>query len=52
MVVLFFSLKLQQLRNMIPFENMLYDDLPEKFKDPTYDPVKYPHWPHKLGSDL
>ncbi|XP_070790733.1 ATP synthase subunit d, mitochondrial [Pituophis catenifer annectens] len=44
--------ELQELRNMIPFENMVYDDLPEKFKDPTFDPIKYPHWPHKLGSDL
>ncbi|XP_013925981.1 PREDICTED: ATP synthase subunit d, mitochondrial-like [Thamnophis sirtalis] len=44
--------ELQQLRNMIPFENMTYEDLPERFKDPTLDPVKYPHWPHKPVSDL
>uniref|UniRef100_A0A098M1M3 ATP synthase subunit d, mitochondrial n=1 Tax=Hypsiglena sp. JMG-2014 TaxID=1550645 RepID=A0A098M1M3_9SAUR len=44
--------ELQQLRNMIPFENMTYEDLPEGFRDPTLDPVKYPHWPHKLGSDI
>uniref|UniRef100_U3FC84 ATP synthase subunit d, mitochondrial n=1 Tax=Micrurus fulvius TaxID=8637 RepID=U3FC84_MICFL len=44
--------ELQQLRNMIPFENMTYEDLPEKFRDPTLDPVKYPHWPHKLVSDV
>ncbi|XP_070592048.1 ATP synthase subunit d, mitochondrial [Erythrolamprus reginae] len=44
--------ELQQLRNMIPFENMTYEDLPEKFRDPTLDPVKYPHWPHKLVSEI
>uniref|UniRef100_A0A1W7RJ77 ATP synthase subunit d, mitochondrial n=1 Tax=Agkistrodon contortrix contortrix TaxID=8713 RepID=A0A1W7RJ77_AGKCO len=44
--------ELQELRNMIPFENMTYEDLPEKFRDPTLDPVKYPQWPHKLASDV
>lgn len=51
-IMMLFSLKLQELRNMIPFENMTYEDLPEKFRDPTLDPVKYPHWPHKLASDV
>ncbi|KAM6473360.1 ATP synthase peripheral stalk subunit d, mitochondrial isoform 1-T3 [Liasis olivaceus] len=44
--------ELQELRNMIPFENMTYEDLPEKFRDPTLNPEKYPYWPYKLTSDL
>ncbi|XP_063149226.1 ATP synthase subunit d, mitochondrial [Candoia aspera] len=44
--------ELQELRNMIPFENMTYEDLPEKFRDPTLNPEKYPYWPHKLISDV
>ncbi|NXD85752.1 ATP5H synthase, partial [Halcyon senegalensis] len=44
--------QLQKLRNMIPFEQMTFEDLHEAFPETKLDREKYPFWPHKPIADL
>ncbi|XP_061232946.1 ATP synthase subunit d, mitochondrial [Neopsephotus bourkii] len=44
--------ELQKLKNMIPFEQMTFEDLHEAFPETRLDKEKYPYWPHKPIADL
>ncbi|NXU53963.1 ATP5H synthase, partial [Turnix velox] len=44
--------ELQKLNNMIPFEQMTFEDLHEAFPETKLDKEKYPYWPHKPIADL
>ncbi|NXC43469.1 ATP5H synthase, partial [Penelope pileata] len=44
--------QLQKFRNMIPFEQMTFEDLHETFPETRLDKEKYPFWPHKPIADL
>ncbi|NWU91252.1 ATP5H synthase, partial [Upupa epops] len=44
--------QLQKLKNMIPFEQMTFEDLHEAFPETKLDKEKYPFWPHKPIADL
>ncbi|NWH76987.1 ATP5H synthase, partial [Piaya cayana] len=44
--------QLQKFRNMIPFDQMTFEDLHEAFPETKLDKEKYPFWPHKPIADL
>ncbi|NXE38643.1 ATP5H synthase, partial [Ptilorrhoa leucosticta] len=44
--------QLQKLKNMIPFEQMTFEDLSEAFPETKLNKEKYPYWPHKPIADL
>ncbi|XP_076608793.1 ATP synthase peripheral stalk subunit d, mitochondrial [Chaetodon auriga] len=47
-----FEKELDNLRNMIPFDQMTIEDLNEVFPETKLDKEKYPYWPHKPIADL
>ncbi|XP_009083213.1 PREDICTED: ATP synthase subunit d, mitochondrial isoform X2 [Acanthisitta chloris] len=44
--------QLQKLKNMIPFEQMTFEDLHDAFPETKLDKEKYPYWPHRPIADL
>ncbi|XP_043924741.1 ATP synthase subunit d, mitochondrial [Protopterus annectens] len=44
--------ELEKFRNMIPFEQMTFEDLNEAFPETKLDTKQYPYWPHKPISEL
>ncbi|XP_049901095.1 ATP synthase subunit d, mitochondrial isoform X2 [Epinephelus moara] len=43
---------LEQLKSMIPFDQMTIEDLNQAFPETMLDKAKYPWWPHKPIADL
>ncbi|XP_075759817.1 ATP synthase peripheral stalk subunit d, mitochondrial [Pelodiscus sinensis] len=44
--------ELEKLKNMVPFDQMTFEDLGEVFPETKLDKEKYPYWPHKPIEDL
>ncbi|KAM4692695.1 ATP synthase peripheral stalk subunit d, mitochondrial isoform 2-T3 [Rhinophrynus dorsalis] len=44
--------ELEKYRNMIPFDQMTYEDLNEAFPETKLDKQKYVYWPHKPITEL
>ncbi|XP_056265194.1 ATP synthase subunit d, mitochondrial [Pseudoliparis swirei] len=44
--------KLDNFKNMIPFDEMTIEDLNHTFPETKLDKVKHPYWPHKPIADL
>ncbi|KAE8576857.1 hypothetical protein XENTR_v10004350 [Xenopus tropicalis] len=44
--------ELERYRNMIPFDQMTFDDLHEAFPETRLDKEKHVYWPHKPISEL
>ncbi|MEE6472265.1 hypothetical protein FKM82_009558 [Ascaphus truei] len=44
--------ELEKFRNMIPFDQMTFQDLNDAFPETKLDKEKYPYWPHKPIADL
>ncbi|XP_033479005.1 ATP synthase peripheral stalk subunit d, mitochondrial [Epinephelus lanceolatus] len=44
--------RLEQLKSMIPFDQMTIEDLNQAFPETKLDKAKYPWWPHKPIADL
>uniref|UniRef100_A0A6I8PQ92 ATP synthase peripheral stalk subunit d n=1 Tax=Ornithorhynchus anatinus TaxID=9258 RepID=A0A6I8PQ92_ORNAN len=44
--------RLEQIRNIIPFEQMTMEDLNDAFPETKLDKKKYPYWPHQPIENL
>ncbi|XP_074870579.1 ATP synthase peripheral stalk subunit d, mitochondrial [Carettochelys insculpta] len=44
--------QLEKFKNMIPFDQMTFEDLHAVFPETKLDKEKYPYWPHKPIEDL
>ncbi|NP_001084993.1 ATP synthase peripheral stalk subunit d L homeolog [Xenopus laevis] len=44
--------ELERYKNMIPFDQMTFEDLHEAFPETKLDKEKHPYWPHKPISEL
>ncbi|CAI9546030.1 unnamed protein product [Staurois parvus] len=44
--------ELAKYKNMIPIEQMTFDDVGEAFPEAKLDKEKYPYWPHKPVGEL
>lgn len=44
--------KLEKMKNIIPFDQMIIEDLNEILPETKLDKKKYPFWPHKQIKNL
>ncbi|CAD7681763.1 unnamed protein product [Nyctereutes procyonoides] len=44
--------ELENMKNIIPFDQMTIEDLNEVFPETKLDKKKYPYWPHKPNENL
>uniref|UniRef100_M3XYE7 ATP synthase peripheral stalk subunit d, mitochondrial n=1 Tax=Mustela putorius furo TaxID=9669 RepID=M3XYE7_MUSPF len=44
--------ELEKMKNIVPFDQMIVEDLNEVFPETKLDKKKYPYWPHKPIQNL